>query len=430
MTAGTGWQKSVRTKVWFDNVDAEGTMNDLDLMRSLTQKNETKIVMLVMDGLGGLPRETGGPTELESAFTPNLDRLAREGMAGLMHPVGLGISPGSGPGHLGLFGYDPIACLIGRGVLEAVGIGLHLTNTDVAARGNFCTVDDSGVITDRRAGRISTEECARMVGLIEGITLPGVEIIVKPVRDYRFALIFRGSGLSSHLSETDPQKTGAKPLNVEPQDNAEETRHTADLANQWIEKVKATIKDQHPANMVTLRGWSKEPGLPTFEDIFKLKAAALAVYPMYKGLANLVGMTLIQGLANLDDQLKALRENWDAFDFFFFHYKYTDSRGEDGDFDAKVKEIEKVDKIIPNILELKPDVLVVTGDHSTPAVLKSHSWHPVPTLIWAPGTSRTNPDVTEFGETHCLRGVLGQFKGTDLMKLITAFARRQAKYGA
>jgi len=405
-------------------------MTDLDLMKTLTQKADTKIILLVMDGLGGLPREVGGPTELEAADTPNLDRLAREGMLGLMHPVGIGISPGSGPGHLGLFGYDPLKYLIGRGVLEAVGIGLTLTDQDVAARGNFCTVDQDGIITDRRAGRISTEECARMVGLIEEITLPGVDLIVKPVRDYRFVLILRGPGLSQSLNETDPQKTGLRPLTVVPEENSDAARRTADLVNQWVEKVRERIRDQHPANMVTLRGWSTEPGLPSFQDVFKLNAAALAVYPMYKGLASLVGMTLIQGLTNLEDQLEALRKVWDAHDFFFVHYKYTDSRGEDGDFGAKVKEIEKVDFIIPRILEQKPDVLVVTGDHSTPAVLKSHSWHPVPLLFWAPGVTRSNPDVQGFGESQCLRGTLGQFNGKDLMKLITAYGKRQAKYGA
>ena len=407
-----------------------GNMADLDMIRSLTVKGTSKIVLVVMDGLGGLPRETLGPTELEAANTPHLNRLAREGMVGLMDPVGIGISPGSGPGHLGLFGYDPIKYLIGRGVLEAVGIGLTLTDQDVAARGNFCTVDNDGLITDRRAGRISTEECGRMVDLIKGISLRGVDLIVRPVRDYRFALVLRGTGLSGALNETDPQKTGVKPLPIQPLDDSPEAKFTAELVHEWVEKVRECIKDQHPANMVTLRGWSREPGLPSFEDVFKLKAAALAVYPMYKGLASLVGMTLIQGLATIEDQLSALKQHWDSFDFFFVHYKYTDSRGEDGDFDAKVREIEKVDAVIPRILELKPDMLVVTGDHSTPAVLRSHSWHPVPVLLWAPGVTRANPDVTEFGETQCLRGVLGQFRGPDLMNLITAYSRRQAKYGA
>jgi len=405
-------------------------MSDFSVIRNLTQKNNTKIVLLVMDGLGGLPREVGGPTELESASTPYMDRLAREGSVGLMHMIGVGISPGSGPGHLGLFGYDPLTSLIGRGVLEAVGIGETLTAQDVAARGNFCTVDENGVITDRRAGRISTEECARMVGLIQDIALPGVDIIVKPVRDYRFVLILRGYGLSDGLNETDPQMVGVKPLLVEPQETSPEAARTAELVNHWIDEVRERIKDQRPANMVTLRGWSREPGLPSFEEIFKMNAAALAVYPMYKGLASLVGMTLVHGLSNLDEQLKALSEQWSSFDFFFVHHKYTDSRGEDGDFDGKVKEIEKIDAIIPRILELKPDVLVITGDHSTPSVLKSHSWHPVPVLLWAPGTTRSNPDVTGFGESQCLRGALGQFLAKELMSLITAHARRQAKYGA
>lgn len=405
-------------------------MADLNVTKTLAQTGTTKIVFLVMDGLGGLPRTPGGPTELEAAATPNLDRLAREGMAGLLHPVDVGVAPGSGPGHLGLFGYDPFRYLIGRGALEAVGIGLHLTDNDVAARGNFCTVDAAGLITDRRAGRISTEECARMVGLIENIALPDVETIVKPVRDYRFALILRSPGLSADLNETDPQKTGLKPFVAEAQSDTAEARRTADLVNRWVDEVRGRIRDEHPANMVTLRGWSRAPGLPSFLEIFKLKAAALAVYPMYKGLASLVGMDLIQGLTNLEGQLDALANLWTEYDFFFIHYKYTDSRGEDGDFDAKVSEIEKVDRIIPRILDLGPNVLVVTGDHSTPSALRSHSWHPVPVLLWAPGTTRTNPDVTGFGESQCLRGALGQFRATHLMNLVTAHALRQAKYGA
>lgn len=405
-------------------------MASIDLMKSLTQQASTKAILLVMDGLGGLPREVGGPTELEAAFTPNMDKLAREGSVGLINTVDIGITPGSGPGHFGLFGYDPLKHLIGRGVLEAVGIGLTLTEQDVAARGNFCTVDQNGLITDRRAGRIPTEECSRMVALIKDITLPGVEVIVRPVQDYRFVLILRGPRLSSSLNETDPQKVGLKPLKLRPLDGSLEARNTADLVNQWIVEVSERIKNQRPANMVTLRGWSSEPGLPKFEDVFKMRAAAMAVYPMYKGLASLVGMAKIDGLKNLDDQLESLRQNWDAYDFFFVHHKYTDSRGEDGDFDGKVREIEKVDAVIPRILDFNPDVLVITGDHSTPAVLKSHSWHPVPLILWAPGMTRANPDVTGFGESQCLKGALGQFNASHLMKLITAHAQRQVKYGA
>lgn len=404
-------------------------MANLDLMRELATNAETKIVLLVMDGLGGLPREPGGPTELEFAKTPNLDQLARQGMIGLSMPIANGIAPGSGPGHLALFGYDPVQYLIGRGVLESVGIGLELTPDDVAARGNFCTVDDNLVITDRRAGRIPTEKCAELVQKLKPIKLPGVEIIVEPVQDYRFALIFRGKGLSDRLGETDPQKVGLKPLPVQPLDQNEATRRTADLANQWVAQAREIIKNERPANMVTLRGWAKEPGLPKFQEIYKLRSAAIAVYPMYKGLASLAGMTLIQGLHNLDEQVTALKANWASYDFFFFHYKYTDSRGEDGNFEGKAAEIEKVDAIIPRILDLKPDVLIVTGDHSTPAVWKAHSWHPVPTLLYAPGLTRRN-DVAGFGETECLKGALGQFHATDLMPMALAYAKRQNKFGA
>jgi len=402
-------------------------MADLDLMRELTTTADTKIVLLVIDGLGGLPREPGGPTELEFAKTPNLDQLAREGMIGLSIPIARGIAPGSGPGHLALFGYDPVKYLIGRGVLESVGIGLELTPDDVAARGNFCTVDESLVITDRRAGRIPTDKCIELVKQLRPIKLPDVEVIVEPVQDYRFALILRGKGLSDRLSETDPQKTGLKPLPVKA--HSPEAQHTADLANEWVARAREVLKNEHPANMVTLRGWAKEPGLHKFADVYKLRSAAIAVYPMYKGLASLVGMTLVQGLHDLDEEVAALKANWASYDFFFFHYKYADSRGEDGDFEAKAAEIEKVDAAIPRVLELKPDVLIVTGDHSTPAVWKAHSWHPVPTLLYAPGLTRRN-DVSGFGETECLKGALGQFPATDLMPMALAYARRQIKFGA
>ena len=402
-------------------------MADLNLIRELVTTADTKIVLLVLDGLGGLPREPGGPTELEFAQTPNLDKLARAGAIGLSMPIANGIAPGSGPGHLALFGYDPVKFLVGRDVLESVGIGLQLTPDDVAARGNFCSVDDNLLITDRRAGRIPTEKCVELVKMLKTITLPGVEVIVEAVQDYRFALIFRAPVLSDKLSETDPQKVGLKPLPVKAL--APEAQHTADLANEWIAKAREVLKNEKPANMLTLRGWAKEPGLPSFADLYKLRSAAIAVYPMYKGLASLAGMTLIPGLHNLDEQIKALADNWAKYDFFFVHYKYVDSRGEDGKFEDKTAEIEKVDAALPRILDLKPDVLIVTGDHSTPAVWKAHSWHPVPTLIHAPGLTRRN-DVSGFGETECLKGALGQFPATDIMPMALAYAKRMNKFGA
>jgi 2,3-bisphosphoglycerate-independent phosphoglycerate mutase len=403
-------------------------MADFDLMRSLSQTSQTKIVLLVMDGLGGMPVIPGGPTELEAASRPNLNRLAVEGCLGQMLPVGYGITPGSGPGHLGLFGYDPLKFDIGRGVLEAFGIGVEVGPADVAARGNFCTVDAGGNITDRRAGRIATEASKLLVEKLSGITLPGVEVEVKPVKEHRFVVIMRGPDLCAELTETDPQKTGVPPLPVKAVHP--KAQRTADLFNRWIEQARQILSRQHPANMLTLRGFSGDPRLPQFDDIYKLRSACVAVYPMYRGVARLVGM---QGVSfegdKPEDEFRAAAAAWKDYDFFFIHIKPTDSRGEDGNFDAKVKVIETVDAALPALLQCKPDVLLVTGDHSTPARLKSHSWHPVPLLLWAPETARPDAE-TSFGERACARGGLGTFPSAELMPLALGHAGRLAKYGA
>lgn len=402
-------------------------MNEIELMTSLSIKNDTKIVLLVMDGLGGAPMEPGGPTELEAAHTPNLDALAARSICGLSTAVSPGITPGSGPGHLALFGYDPLQYEIGRGVLEALGIGFDLQPTDVAARGNFCTVDANGLITDRRAGRIPTEEGARRVELLRGIRLPGVQTFVEPVKEYRFALVLRGAGLSGEIHDTDPQQTGVAPLSAVAYDPAAE--RTAELVNQWIAEAASILADHPPANMLTLRGFAVDPNLPKFPDVYKLRAASVAVYPMYKGVSRLVGMEILP--VNGDspaDEFATVRRHWNDYDFFFVHIKKTDSTGEDGNFDAKVHVIETVDEALPALLGLEPDVLVVTGDHSTPALLKSHSWHPLPILISA-RSGRSDP-VTAFGETACLRGSLGHIRHVDIMPLAMAYALRLTKYGA
>lgn len=404
-------------------------MANFELISRLAQDTGGKIVLLVMDGLGGLPREAGGPTELEAASTPNMDRLAQEGSTGLSIPVARGVAPGSGPAHLALFGYDPIQYEIGRGVLEATGIGLEVLPGDVAIRGNFCTVDENGLITDRRAGRIPTEEGAKRVALLKQIKLPGVETIVEAVQDYRFALILRGAGLNGSIADTDPQATGKPTLPARAL--SPEAEATAKLVNQWLDEARKVLKGHEPANMVTLRGFAMEPGLPKYKDVYKLKAACVAVYPMYKGVARLVGMDVVQTDSHDTpaDEFRHVARIWNDYDFIFCHIKYTDSRGEDGDFDAKAKVIESVDAALPILLDLKPDVLVITGDHSTPATYKAHSWHPVPTLLWAPKTHM--PDRAQaFGERECMTGALGQFPAADLMPLALAHANRLVKYGA
>jgi 2,3-bisphosphoglycerate-independent phosphoglycerate mutase len=397
-----------------------------DLTRSLKIPNASKIVLIVADGLGGMAMEPGGRTELETARHPHLDALAARGALGLHYPVLPGITPGSGPGHLGLFGYDPIKYDIGRGALEATGIGFALRDGDVAIRGNFCTLDAEGRITDRRAQRIPTEESAPLAKLLGTITIPGVEIFVEPVREYRFVVVMRGPGLSGNVHDTDPQETGVPPLPPTAADDA--SRRTAALAAEFIARAQTLLAGQPKANGLTLRGFASAPRLPSYEEVYGLRAVAIAVYPMYRGLAHLVGMTVITTVQNLAQQVAVLREHWNDYDFFFVHYKYTDAAGEDGNFALKAKRIEELDAAIPDITALGPDVLVVTGDHSTPSKLRSHSWHPVPVLLVS-DTCRTDP-CTTFDETAALSGGLGRFEARYLMPLALAHAGRLGKYGA
>ena len=403
-------------------------MASLELMKRLSLAANTKIVLLIMDGLGGLPMEQGGLTELETAVRPNMNRLAAEGALGQSVPVAQGISPGSGPAHLGLFGYDPIQYDIGRGVLEAFGIGVPVGPQDVSARGNFCTLDAEGKISDRRAGRISSELAQPIVERLAQVKVPSVEVDVRHVKEYRFVVVFRGEGLSPLIEETDPQRTGFPPLSALARTPAAE--RTADLVNEWIARARDVLRDEPKANGLTLRGFSGDPNLPKFLDVYKLRAACVAVYPMYKGVSQLVGMDVRNFEGDKPaDEFAEVKRIWNDYDFFFVHVKPTDSRGEDGDFPGKVKVIEAVDAALPALMALKPDVLVITGDHSTPAKLRAHSWHPVPLLLWAPNTHMTDP-CTEFGERQCASGGLGRFPATDVMPLALGHALRMERYGA
>jgi len=397
-----------------------------DVLSDLIIRNDKRIVMLVMDGVGGLPREKGGKTELETARTPNFDSLAAEGECGLHLPIGFGITPGSAPGHLALFGYQPTDYPIGRGIVAALGIAFPIQPGDVAARVNFATRDEEGRITDRRAGRIPTEKCAELCELLSTVSIPGVELFIKPVKDYRAVVIFRGQGLSGHVTDTDPQATGVKPH--DPKATSAKGKKTAEVAGRFMSRALELLKDRHSTNAVLMRGFASLPHIPSMVERFGLNPVALAVYPDYKGVSRLVGMDVVDDLQGLDAQVAALRENWDRYTFFFVHHKYTDSRGEDGDFKAKVAEIEKVDSFVPRILDLKPDVLLVTGDHSTPAVMRAHSAHPVPFLLHA---RNLRPDAAaEFGERSCAAGLWGVIPGVMLMRLALSATEKLAKFGA
>jgi 2,3-bisphosphoglycerate-independent phosphoglycerate mutase len=395
-------------------------------MKKISRTSPSKIVFLIIDGVGGLPHPETGKTELESAKKPNLNRIARDSLCGLIDPVSPGITPGSAPGHLAIFGYDPVKYNIGRGVMEALGIDFKLKPDDIAARGNFCTVDDKGIITHRRAGRISTDKNTVLCRLLNNIAIDGAEISVLPVKEHRFVLILRGEALSPELTDSDPQQLGLAPKKTEAL--SPQAQKTARIVNEFLSQARSLLQGEPSANMVLLRGFSRRPNIPSIPEIYKLKPAAIATYPMYRGLARLVGMKVLPGGESITEQLNSLRRYYADYDFFFVHFKSTDTRGEDGDFQAKVQAIEELDNALPSLLSLDPDVLIITGDHSTPATLAMHSWHPVPFMLKSKWCRPDN--VAEFSERACLAGGMGRFPATEIMPLAMSNALKLDKFGA
>ncbi len=399
-----------------------------NLISKQAEANNKKIVLLVLDGLGDCDNNRKG-TALEIANTPNMDKLTKKSGLGLSIPVARGITPGSGPGHLGLFGYDPLIYQIGRGVLSALGIEFPLKARDIAARLNFCTLDKDGNVTDRRAGRISTDENKRVLQKIKDNiqTEEGVELFLETVSEHRALLVLRGNNLDDNLGDTDPQETGVPPL--EPHRPPYEDSKTASVVSHILDQIKNILKDEEKANMVLSRGFAQLPDWPSFEERYKLKPAAIAGYPMYRGVSRLLSIPVYSQPTSAEDickeTVKALDED---FTFIFSHFKYTDKTGEDGDIDAKVKVIEDMDKALPILLEKEPDALIITGDHSTPAAIASHSWHPVPTLIQAPFLR--GPFMDEFNEKTCLKGEFGMFYAREMLPLAMAHTLKLQKFGA
>ena len=400
-------------------------MIDLEQLHDRYVSTPSKIVLLVVDGLGGLAHPDTGRSELETANLPNLDAMAQESACGLTTPVLPGVAPGSGPGHLALFGYDPLRYMIGRGALEALGIEVELRPGDVAARGNFCRVDDSGSLVDRRAGRIPTELSAPLCRRLDGIELDGVQVDVFPVQDYRFVLRLRGEGLSEQVSETDPQITGVPALEVKPLEPA--AKKTSQLVNQFVDQARRLLAEEEPANMVLLRGWAQLPSLPPMGEVYRLNPAAIAAYPMYRGLATVASMKIIPTGMNFSDEVGTLRAHYDDHDFFFIHYKPADAAGEDGDFDAKVRALEALDPLIPQMRALNPDVFMVAGDHATPAIMAAHSWHPVPFML---NSSLTRGEgIASFDEKACGLGSIGRIPATSIMLLALSHSGKLNKFG-
>ena len=400
-------------------------MIDLEQIHDSIASTPSKIVLLVADGLGGLPHPDTRKSELETAHIPNLDALAQRSACGLTTPVEIGVAPGSGPGHLALFGYNPLKYLIGRGALEALGIGADLLPGDVAARGNFCTVDDEGLLTDRRAGRIRTELSAPLCQRLDSIEIPGVQVDVMPVQDYRFVLRLRGEDLSEAVEETDPQREGLPPRPARALEPGAE--RTAEIVQEFVSQAGRLLSEEQPANMVLLRGWAQLPNLPEFGRVYHLNPAAIAAYPMYRGIASVASMRIIPTGMTFGDEVDTLHANWNDHDFFFIHYKPADAAGEDGDFDGKVKCLEELDTHIPRILDLEPDVLMVAGDHATPAIMASHSWHPVPFMLHSRLT--LGEGVDGFNERACAQGSIGRIPAETIMLLALSHAGKLGKFG-
>ena len=392
----------------------------------LVADSDSKILLLVVDGLGGLPHPDTGKSELETARLPNLDAFAAASSCGLLSPLGPGFTPGSGPAHLALFGYDPWRHEIGRGALSALGLALDFAAGDVAARLNFCTVDERGAVTDRRAGRIATEKCRQLCEILQGVHIPDVEVAVAPEMEYRAAVVFRGEDLVDEVTDSDPQVVGVPPRPLEGRTFA--AARTVEVANAFLAQAAELLAAEEPANMVLIRGFGRYPEMAQMAEVYGLKALAVAGYPMYRGVAACVGMESVESDWSLEAECAALEEHFAAYDFAYMHIKKTDSAGEDGDFDKKVSLLEEVDDYLPRLRELAPDVLIVTGDHSTPSIMRSHSWHPVPVALasdWAVGVPGTS-----FSERGCLGGSLGTLPATALMALALAHARRLEKFGA
>ena len=405
-------------------------MNHIDLLARLALANDNRIVLLVLDGLGDIRTRNQPATALDRAELPNMDALARHSALGRIVPVAQGVTPGSGPGHLALFGYDPTdpEADIGRGVLEALGLGLKIGPRDLVARGNFATIDADGNLTDRRAGRIPTSECQRLVDSLQAdlSSFEEAEIEVVAGEEHRFVLILRGSGHSARVADTDPQKIGVPPLS--PQPMTAEAEPTAALLVKIIARMNDVIADEPKANAVLLRGVSQLPHLLQFPDLYHLRAGAFAGYPLYRGVAGACGMEVVPCGKYFHEFVPTVRNNWSRFDFFFLHVKQADKAGEDGDLKAKIRVLEQVDAALPELLALEPTVLAITGDHSTPAPMASHSWHPVPLLVHSPVCFVD--DCQEFTETAATQGHLGTLPASELMGLLLANASRLAKYGA
>jgi 2,3-bisphosphoglycerate-independent phosphoglycerate mutase len=401
------------------------------LLPQIARRTDSRIVFIVLDGLGGVLGEA--PTALQASKHPNLDALASRSALGRHIAVAHGVTGGSGPGHFAIFGYDPLGLDVGRGLLEALGVGVDVRPGDVAIRGNYCTVDDQGILVDRRAGRIPTDQSAALTAMLATAMeqIEGARVEMHPGLQHRFAAVLRGTDLGADVADTDPQVKGVPPLLA----RARHARSgkTARIANAIVERAREVLGDRDVANSILLRGFSSRPDVLTLAELALLRPCAIAAYPAYRGVAAILGMDLIDGVgptSSIADEVDALERVWnDGYDFFFLHVEATDSAGVDGDEERKGRVIEDFDAQLARIVALEPDVIVVTGEHSTPGPLAGHSWHPVPLLISGPWTE--SKGAARFDEVSCHEGRLGcAFPAPAILRMAMAQAGKLAKYGA
>ena len=404
-----------------------------------------KVVLVIIDGLGDRPiSELKDQTPLEAANTPNLDYFATNGITGIMNAIDVGIRPGSDTSHLAIFGYDPETHYTGRGIFEAAGIGMELKKGDIALRGNFATVTEDLIIVDRRAGRI--ENVSKLADALNGMKIDGVRFFVKAGVMHRAGVVLRGSNLSHMVSDNDPHEVGVKVKQVKALDNTEEAKFTASVINKFLEEAHKILKEHEvnkkrrkerllEANYILLRGASKLTHFEPFEKKYKLKACCIAGAGLYKGIAKVLGMDVLQvkgatGTANTDINAKfiAAKKALAKYDFVFVHIKYADNYAEDGNVFGKLKFIEKIDDALIHLIGIKDTLIVITADHSTPCKLKAHSGDPVPIVMFGEGV-RTDK-VKEFNERSCMQGGLGRIKGKDLMNEILNLIGKAKLYGA
>lgn len=411
--------------------------------------NTYPALLLIGDGLGdrAVP-EFGGKTPLEQAHTPTLDALAAEGESGLMDPIAVGVRGGSDTGHLAILGYDPYKYYPGRGPFEALGIGMDVQRGDLAFRCNFSTVDKNLVVLDRRAGRI-TEGTTELAAALNGLVIEDVTCFFKESIAHRAALVLRGPGMAEHVSDVDPHADNAKVWEAHSTVEGDEaSAKTARIINQFVRK-SYEILDKHPvnearraqglppANVALPRGIGVSPHLPPFDPTYGVKSACIVEVGLVKGLGKYIGMDVIDvagSTAGVDTDTEAIGQAViDALkdhDFILCNVKGPDVAGHDGNALAKVEIIEKIDRMIAQILAAVDGnlILMFSGDHSTPVTFKDHTGEPCPILFWGPPVRKDL--VTTFGETAATQGGVGRIRGLDVVKILTSYMGIQEKFGA